>query len=27
MYVGDFQKLRVGRIVLIPYQENKEQTK
>ncbi|ENP6600687.1 single-stranded DNA-binding protein [Escherichia coli] len=27
LYVGDFQKLRVGRIVLIPYQENKEQTK
>ncbi|EBX3330548.1 DNA-binding protein [Salmonella enterica subsp. enterica serovar Kirkee] len=27
IYVGDFQKLRVGRIVLVPYQENKELTK
>lgn len=22
IYVGDFQKLRVGKIVLVPYQEN-----
>lgn len=27
IYVGDFQKLRVGKIVLVPYQDNKESTK